>query len=253
MAVPGPPVVPLEERISHQEGVSKKEVELSEDGYTKILDKNPRNVEALKLVLYGKMKKGKTAEAVQYVERLIEIEPREVEWRLLQALSYELMGQLDKAKALFKEILKKNPLLIRALHGLALVMHKNREGSDVYEMLHKALEIAHREHRVTEERNIKILIAQMHLVKGDLKGALDLFQILANEDPRDFRPFLCQGIIYSLLDKKQDAEEQFQIYQALVPEEFPERGFLDDVVLSAKTEAGEQLQKEFDSEFSLKN
>jgi len=51
------------------------------------------------------------------------------------------------------------------VQGLALVMHKNLEGPAVFEMLSKALEVAHREKRVTEERNIRILIAQMHVVK----------------------------------------------------------------------------------------
>lgn len=54
-----------------------------------------------------------------------------------------------------------------------------------------------------------------------------------------------QGIIYSLLDKKKEAQEQFETYRSLVPEEFPQRGFLDDVVLAAKSTTWEQLQKEF--------
>ncbi|KAG9458771.1 hypothetical protein H6P81_003279 [Aristolochia fimbriata] len=223
-----------------------------EDLYLKILEKNPKDVEALKVVLYGKMRKGKTKEAVQYVERLIDIQPDEVEWRLLQALSYELMGHLSKAKRLFKEILEEWPLLLRALHGLALVMHKNHEGAAVFEMLNEALELSRREKRVTEERNIKILIAQMHVVKGDLEEGLKRYQDLVNENPRDFRPYLCQGIIYSLLNKTVEAEEQFENYRSLVPQEFPQRGFLDDVILTAKTESMENLQKEFDSEFSYK-
>lgn len=87
-----------------------------EEMYEKLLEKNPRNVEVLKVLLTAKMKKGKSKEAVKYVERLIDIEPNEVEWRLLQALCYEMMGQLSKSKRLFKEILKKRPLLLRALH-----------------------------------------------------------------------------------------------------------------------------------------
>ncbi|KAK1311727.1 hypothetical protein QJS10_CPA07g00402 [Acorus calamus] len=214
--------------------------------------KEPRNVEALKVVVYGKMRKGRVNEAVEYVERLIDVEPDEVEWRLLQALSYELMGQISKAKRLFKEILKEKPLLLRALHGLALAMHKNHEGPAVFDMLNNALEVAHREERVTEERNIKLLIAQMHVVKGELEEGLKHFQSLVDENPRDFRPYLCQGIVYSLLDKKKEADEQFEIYRSLVPDEFPQRGFLDDVVFSAKTESREHLQKEFDAEFSYK-
>lgn len=52
------------------------------------------------------------------------------------------------------------------MQGLAMVMHKKLdEGPAVFDMLTKALEIARREKRVTEERNIRILIAQMHVVK----------------------------------------------------------------------------------------
>lgn len=35
-----------------------------------------------------------------------------------------------------------------------------------------------------------------------------------------------------------------------MPEEVSQRGFIDDVVLAAKTKPGEQFQKEFDAEFS---
>ncbi|KAK6930823.1 hypothetical protein RJ641_002616 [Dillenia turbinata] len=206
-----------------------------EDMYVRLLEKNPRNVEALKVVVYGKMRKGKTKEAVEYVEKLIHVEPYEVEWKLLRAICYETMGHLSKAKGLFKEILEERPLLLKALHGLALVMHKKNEGLAVFEMLYNALEFARREKRVIEERNIKILIAQMHMVMGDLEESLKKFQDL--------------GIVYSLLDKKEEAAEQFETYRSLVPEEFPQRGFLDDVVLSAKVKSVEQLQKEFESEY----
>lgn len=239
---------------SHPSGVEAKSEESepaepdSESLYLKVLEEDPRNVEALKVVLYGKMKKGAMKEAVEYVERLIEIQPDEVEWRLLQALCYETMGHLSEAKKLFKEVLKRWPLSLRALHGLAMVMHKNHEGPAVFDMLNKALEIAHQEKRVSEERNIRILIAQMHVVKGELGEGLKDFQVLIDENPRDFRPYLCKGIIYSLLAKKQEAEECFEIYHSLVPEEFPQRGFLDDVVLTAKTIPPGQLQREFKSE-----
>ncbi|XP_028112457.1 protein SLOW GREEN 1, chloroplastic isoform X2 [Camellia sinensis] len=205
------PVValPAQQQSSNSENVEEERETQNgksddEEMYAKLLEENPRNVEALKVVLYENMRKGKTKEAVEYVERLIEAQPGEVEWRLLQALCYEMMGQFSKAKRLFKEILAKRPLLLRALHG-------------------------------------------------ELEEGLKIFQILVDENPRDFRPYLCQGIIYSLLDKKKEADEQFQIYRSLVPEEFPQRGFLDDVVLAAKTGSQQQFEKEFKAEFSYKN
>lgn len=49
--------------------------------------------------------------------------------------------------------------------GLAMAMQKNHEGPAVFEMLNKALDVARHEKRITEERNIRILIAQMHVAK----------------------------------------------------------------------------------------
>ncbi|CAH9144282.1 unnamed protein product [Cuscuta epithymum] len=73
-----------------------------------------------------------------------------------------------------------------------MVMHKNLEGPAVFEMLNGALEVACREKRVNEERNIKILIAQMHVTKGELQEALEKLKNLLQENPRDFRPYLRQ-------------------------------------------------------------
>lgn len=105
----------LRQKRETQLGKSDEEEE-EEEMFEKILEKEPRNVEALKVVLHEKMRRGKTKEAVNYVERLIEIEPKEVEWRLLRALCYELMGNFSTAKRFFREILKERPLLLRALH-----------------------------------------------------------------------------------------------------------------------------------------
>lgn len=240
--------------VSQESMGEKREVRTGEsedeDMCVNLLKQNPRDVGILKMVVNVKMKNGKTKEAVEYVEKLIEIQPNEMEWRLLQALCYEMMGHLSKAKKLFKDILKQRPLFLRALHGLAMVMHKNFEGPAVFEMLNEALAVAQREKRVVEERNIRILIGQMHLVKGELEEAFVDFQALINDNPRDFRPYLCQGIVYSLLDKKEEAREHFEMYQSLVPEEFPQRQYLDDIVLAAKTESRQQLEENFKAEFS---
>ncbi|KAK2444877.1 protein SLOW GREEN 1, chloroplastic [Trifolium repens] len=216
----------------------------------RVLENDPRNVEALKVVVYGKIRKGKCKEAEKFVKKLIDLEPNEVEWRLLLALCYETMGFLSKAKRVYSEILETRPLFVRALHGLATVMNKNNEGSAVFEMLNKALELAINENKVTEERNIRILTAQMLVVQGDLEEGLKRCQDLIDQNPRDFRPYLCQGIIYSLLDKKEEAAQKFETYEALAPKEFPQKGFLDDITLAAKGTSRVQFQKELGNQFS---
>ncbi|CAD6245542.1 unnamed protein product [Miscanthus lutarioriparius] len=135
---------------------------------------------------------------------------------------------------------------------LALCMQKKLEGPTVFEMLENALQLATSEKRVLEERNIKLLIAQMHVVMGQLDVASEKLQNLINEDPRDFRSHLCQGIVYALFDRKEDADKQFDIYRGLVPDKFPYKSFISDVILAARMESHDRLQKEFESEFQTK-
>lgn len=53
--------------------------------------------------------------------------------------------------------------------------------------------------------------------------------------------------MYSLLDQKAAADKAFRKYRRRCPKSFPERGYLDDLMIGAKTEArkiqaGEKLQ-----------
>jgi len=77
-------------------------------------------------------------------------------------------------------------------------MHKKLEGPTVFEILENALQVAISDKRVPEERDIKLLIAQMHVVMGQFEVASEKLQNLIDEDPRDFRPHLCQVLFYLL-------------------------------------------------------
>ncbi|PUZ71046.1 hypothetical protein GQ55_2G283400 [Panicum hallii var. hallii] len=221
--------------------------------YSAILSRNPGDLYALKCALYAKMRRADWGGALRYARRLRDAEPGVVEWRLMVAQLHELSGDLAEAERQFREVLAEEPLLVRALHGLALCMHKKLEGPAVFEMLENALQVAISDKRVLEERNIKLLIAQMCVVMGQLDVASEKLQNLIDEDPRDFRPHLCQGIVYALLDRKEDADKQLDIYRSLVPDEFPDKSFISDVILAAKMESDDRIQKELDQNFYQRN
>ncbi|KAG8067366.1 hypothetical protein GUJ93_ZPchr0005g16029 [Zizania palustris] len=162
-------VAEVEEAWMEPEEEDEEEVQM----YLDVLSSDPADVDALKCVLYAKMRRADWDGALGYARRLREAEPIEVEWRLMEALLHELKGDLAGAERLFKEVLTEKPLLVRALHGLALCMHKRSEGPTVFEMLDKALQLAIAEERVPEERNIKLLIAQMHVVKVTIENSYE--------------------------------------------------------------------------------
>ncbi|CAN6345483.1 unnamed protein product [Urochloa humidicola] len=244
----------VKEKEEHQGDVEEEEEEEEDEVrmYSAILSRNPGDVVALKCALYAKMRRADWGCALRYARRLRDAEPGEVEWRLMEAQLHELKGDLAEAERHFREVLAEEPLLVRALHGLAICTQKKHEGPAGFEILENALQLAASDKRVPEERNIKLLIAQMHVVMGQLDVALEKLQNLINEDPRDFRPHLCQGIVYALLDRKEDADKQFDIYRSLVPDEFPDKSFINDVILAARMESNDRLQKEFGSEFLSK-
>ena len=51
------------------------------------------------------------------------------------------------------------------VQGLALAMYQNDEAPAAFEMLNQALKIADSEDQVTAKRNIKLLIAELHVLK----------------------------------------------------------------------------------------
>lgn len=218
-------------------------LEKKEEIVINYLKSHPNDVQALKVVLFARMSKGDTDKAIKIVDRLMFLEPYQLEWRLVKAQLQDFAGQLEEAKRGFRELLEIQPFSIRALQGLAMVMHKCGEDEAMMEMLEETLERALQANRETEAYNLKLLLGHMYIVQENLEKALEHYQRLVDENPNDFRPYLCQGIVYSVLDKKDEAEKRFEIYHKLVPENFEFRGFLDQVMWSAKTESRRRYEE----------
>jgi len=71
-----------------------------------------------------------------------------------------------------------------------MVMHKTHDTS-VFDMLIEAMEVARQGNRVTEERNIQVLIGQMHIVEVKLI----LSFLLVCFGPSELSLSICIGIM----------------------------------------------------------
>lgn len=198
----------------------------------------PDDVEALKSLMEAKIKNKKLPEAVEVINRLIELEPEDVEWALLRCHMYSYMGESEMAKSGFEEIIAKEPLRVEAFHGLVMAVSQGesdgKEMEEVTRRIQEAIERCRKEKKNEEMRDFKLLMAQIRVIEGNYMEALKVYQELVKEEPRDFRPYLCQGIIYTLLRKKDEAEKQFEKYKRLVPKGHPYARFFDDNMLATK-------------------
>ncbi|XP_044472810.1 protein SLOW GREEN 1, chloroplastic-like [Mangifera indica] len=208
------------------------------------LSEQPNDVEALRLLLELKLKSHKVPEAIEVIGRLIEVEPDEFEWPLLKCQVLNYSGDFEAASKGFEQILQKDPLRVEAFHGLVMAYEATGYTlKDLEKRIESAMQKCKKENKNSDLRNFKLLIAQIRVMESKHSEALKVYEELVKEEPRDFRPYLCQGIIYTLLNNDVEAEKQFEKFRRLVPNDHPYRQFFADDIFAKKL-FGEKVERE---------
>lgn len=215
------------------------------------LQMHPADLKALQALLFLRLRKGEVKAAGVVLEKLIEFEPDNLEWKYIRAQADEFAGDLVQARRGFEEILEIRPLSARAWQGLAVIMHTTGEDDEALKMLNEAVKTAVDTGQVKESLNLRMLLGQLHTMQGDFEKAMGLYKLVVEEDPQDYRPYLCQGLVYSIIGEQAEAEKYFRRYRKLCPKDLQERGFLDELMLTAKSES-QELSKRMKTEEELK-
>ncbi|KAI3694209.1 hypothetical protein L1987_77171 [Smallanthus sonchifolius] len=127
--------------------------------------------------------------------------------------SESLESKKLEAREALEQILTQNPLSFEALFENALLMESFGEGEAVVKRLQQALEIE--ENKEKEARDVRLIIAQVQFLKKNVDEALKRYDELVTDDPNDFRPYFCKGMVYSMIDKDDEAKVQFAKYREL--------------------------------------
>lgn len=225
----GPPPTLTGELDESQIGTAEEapRVEEKENStFTQFLESNAEAVEALKSLLQQKLEAGEDEEGLKILRKLSSAQPDNTEWKFLMARLLNEMGNTQEARVVFEDILSINPLSFEALFENALLMDRCGEGDAVMKRLEEALKIAEEENKAKEARDVRLIMAQVQFLQKNVEEALRSYEALEKEDPKDFRPYFCKGMIYSLLDRNKEAKEQFAMYHELSPRKFEVEGYL---------------------------
>ncbi|MBA0567334.1 hypothetical protein Golax_009509 [Gossypium laxum] len=223
---------PIVETATRESMVSLEEQEKT---LVQKLGKTPNDVETLRSLMEVRIKLKKLQQAIDVIERLIRLEPQDPEWPMLRAQIHSYAGNFELAKKEFEEILAKDPDRVEAFHGL--VMAYSDSGQKLKELekrIEGAMEKCKKEKKNKDFRDFKLLIAQIRVIEGRHSEALKVYEGLVKEEPKDFRPYLCMGIIYTLLKKKAEAEKQFEKFRKLVPKNHPYREYFVDNMIATR-------------------
>lgn len=198
---------------------------------------HPDDVESLRSLMEIKISARKLVEAIGIIDRMIALEPEDADLQLLKAHLNSHNGEAGTAKMLYEELLEKDPLLVEAYHGLFMSASQSDDDDDIDDLLRRiegAMELCKRDNRMEQLRDFKLLIAQINVIEGNYEDSLEIYQELVEEQPSDFRPYLGQGIVYTLLRKKDEAEKHFRKYRSLLPKDNPYANIFEDNVTAVK-------------------
>eukprot|EP00252_Welwitschia_mirabilis_P007660 TRINITY_DN1927_c0_g1_i1.p1 TRINITY_DN1927_c0_g1~~TRINITY_DN1927_c0_g1_i1.p1 ORF type:complete len:382 (+),score=73.15 TRINITY_DN1927_c0_g1_i1:151-1296(+) len=199
--------------------------------------KKPGNVAHLRYMLLACLRHGDIPKALNVAANLKYMDPVNLEWSLVRARLFSYANRLHAAESEYEEILQRDPFNIDALQGLVTVLLKFGDQVSPTLLVEDALERARAEKDELAIYNLKLLLGQVYIMQEKFEKALEQFRRLSEEDRKDFRPYLCQGIIYSILGKEGEAEKCFKAYEKCVPKSFEDISILNDFMLAAKSEA----------------
>ncbi|WOL04759.1 hypothetical protein Cni_G13481 [Canna indica] len=237
-SLPPSPVAKVQPKshLSSQDLETLTEAE-QERALLKRLASHPDDVDSLRTLMALKVKMRKLDEAVAVVDRMIAVEPDDTDLRLLKAHLESHSGETENAKQGFEQLLEKDPFLVEAYHGLLVEASQSEDDGDLDDILRRvkdAMELCKKANKKEQLRDFRLLMAQISVIEGNYDDSLKIYQELIKEEPSDFRPYLYQGIVYSLLRKKDEAEKQFQKFRELVPKDHPYAQHFDDNMIAMK-------------------
>lgn len=209
-----------------REDIAQEDDSAQNSPLTQLLESSSEAIDALKKLLQEKLDAGEDGESLSILRKLAAAQPDNSEWKFMIARLLSEMGRIEEARDAFEDILAQNPLNFEALFENALLMDRSGEREGVMRRLQEALGVAEGEMKAKEARDVRLIMAQMQFLHKEVEEALRSYDELAMEDPSDFRPYFCKGMIYSLMDKNAEAKQQFAKYKELSPKKFEVEGYL---------------------------
>lgn len=129
--------------------------------YKKFLEKEPMNYAVLSRVVYILFNQKKLSEVIGYAERLSSLDSTDLNLKVKLGLLYSDAGEKEKAKVVFKEILKEVPDSDKVTYFLATLYEESRDFDLAIEYFSKIQEAS----TLFHEANIKMAVLMQKTIE----------------------------------------------------------------------------------------
>lgn len=226
---PTPGTTPSPTAVSETE---KKNLQDLENGYLQILEKEPDNSDALQGLVSARSQMIKVGlktekDLINPLEKLIELNPEQTQYKVLLAQTFQETGQRDSAAQTYRNILATQPGNMDALQGFVTLLVEEQRPAAATELIQATLDNAPKANQANpdsiNETAVKLLLGQVYVAQQQYDQALDVYDKLIAEEPQDFRPVFAKAILLREQGKTKEASILFNSAEKLAPGQYKDQ------------------------------
>lgn len=210
----------------------KKNLQDLENGYLQILEKEPNNPDALQGLASTRSEMIKVGlktekDLLEPLEKLVELNPEQTQYRVLLAQTFQKTGQRENAAQTYRAVLATQPGNMDALQGFVNLLVAEQRPSAATELLQTTLQNAPKANQVKpnsiNESAVRLLLGQVYVTQKQYDQALGVYDKLIAADPKDFRPVFAKAILLREQGKSKEAGILFNSAEKLAPGQYKDQ------------------------------
>jgi tetratricopeptide (TPR) repeat protein len=196
-------------------------------GYQLVLEREPDNQNALQSLLEIRLQQQDLAAAIAPLERLGQLNPDQVQYRILLAeAKTQLKDELGAARV-YQEILSQDPYNIPALNGLSGLYQQQDRPAEAIAVVQNALSQAMQAQTAlstpsnpSQVTSLQLLLGEIYFAQNRPDQAIAIYDAASQANENDFRPWLAKAQVLAQTGNRKDAASLFQQATQLAPTQY---------------------------------
>lgn len=206
---------------------AKAELETRAKGYELVLEREPDNQTALRGLVEARAQMGDMAGVIEPLEKLAELNPDVVDYRILLGQTKQKAGDLEGAAQAYRTILTTYPGNINALQALVGLLLDQKRPQAAVGLLQDTLKAAksptNAQAGTIDVTSVQLLLGQVYAEEGKLDQAIKVYDEAIATAGQDFRPLLAKALVLQKQGKLDEAKPLFDQAKALAPDVYQDQ------------------------------
>ncbi|WP_019502202.1 tetratricopeptide repeat protein [Pseudanabaena sp. PCC 6802] len=202
----------------------KEKLKIQIEGFEAVLKREPKNRTALENLAILRIQAGDLKGAIEPLQTLADINPDIADYRLKLAETHLRLKQRDLAIAEYRKILSTKPGELRALDSLIGLELKDKRPEAAIGLLKETIAAADTVNKIQpdsiDKTTVTLMLGDVYLNQKRYEEAKDVFDKLAKQETKDFRPLVGQAQVARAQGDETKASSLFTKAAELAPPQY---------------------------------